>query len=248
MFRHLKIWFPLVLFLAIIGIPVSAQVRKHDVLILKDSTRIEAFVTEVGESELRYKKRTDPDGPVFVIKKSELEAVEYGNGERETFGKPSSEVYFEPEAAEKPVVYNAPAAKSKFEKLMYSWNESELRAAHPYFKRKSKSGFVNGIVFSSIGLIGIGVGSALIESNVNSASVIVNEAGFRTGVSLMLGGLVVGATLGTIGFVNGGRNASKVKKIARELRRRRIPLTGFKIAPGYHPGNQYGFVTMHASF
>jgi hypothetical protein len=69
----------------------------------------------------------------------------------------------------------------------------------------------------------MGVGAALINdnyyySNGYYASTYNNNQG--TGVALLIGGLIGGATFGTIGFVKAGRNGSKATRIRREILRR----------------------------
>ena len=39
----------------------------QDIIVTRDLKRIDAKVTEVSETEVRYKKANNPDGPVFVI-------------------------------------------------------------------------------------------------------------------------------------------------------------------------------------
>ncbi len=217
---------------------LTGQVRNPDLITLKDDTQIEAFIQEVSATSVSYKKKSDPEGPRFVILKSNIREIVYGNGEKEVFADAGNEAYFVPGESPKPVVYNPPAPANKFEALMYSWDANELRAAHPYFKKKSRAGFTLGIVGVSAGVISIGVGSVLVNESVDAnTNVVLDEGKLRTGAILMLGGLAVGATLGTIGFVRGGRNASKAGKVLRELRRRREPLrkeSSLRVVPGYN--------------
>ncbi len=235
---------------------INAQVRGNDVLIMRDKSRIEVIITEVSDVSVSYKKKSDPDGPLFVVKKSDLEAIEYGNGEKESFPAPVTETYFTPEAAEKPVVYKSPAPipRNKFEALMYSWSPDELRAARLHFKQKSKSAFTGGIVFTSLGVIAMGVGTVLMGESTSTTSsgvsVIVDDNKFNTGAVMLVGGLLGGATLGTIGFVRGGKNAAKASKLTRELLRRNEPLrsTSLRFSPGYNPVNKYGFLAVNLTF
>ena len=69
------------------SIGVSAQ----DVIVKKDGTTILSKVLEVGQSEIRYKKHENLDGPTYTISKSELQAINYQNGAKDTFSEPVRE-------------------------------------------------------------------------------------------------------------------------------------------------------------
>ena len=55
----------LILLFLLCSICVSAQ----DVIVKKDGTTILSKVLEVGQSEIRYKKHENPDGPTYTISK-----------------------------------------------------------------------------------------------------------------------------------------------------------------------------------
>ncbi len=62
---------------------VSTGIKAQDVITLKNGTDIKAVITEVSDDEIRYKRFDNQDGPVFVIKKSEVFMITYQNGTRE---------------------------------------------------------------------------------------------------------------------------------------------------------------------
>lgn len=62
----------------------------QDIITLKDGTDIKAKVTEVTGTEVKYKKFSNPDGPTFVIPKSDILVVRYENGENEVMGNAGS--------------------------------------------------------------------------------------------------------------------------------------------------------------
>ena len=53
----------------------------HDLIIKTNSEKIEALIQEVSDTELRYKKANNPNGPMFVIKLEEVASIVYANGE-----------------------------------------------------------------------------------------------------------------------------------------------------------------------
>ena len=62
-------------------LPSTAQ----DKLIKTDYSIVEAKVLEITDTEILYKKFSNPNGPVYSIKKSDLLAINYQNGEKEIF-------------------------------------------------------------------------------------------------------------------------------------------------------------------
>lgn len=52
-----------------------------DVIVCKDSKRIDAIITEVSLDEVKYKKKGNPDGPTFVLPLSEINTILYADGE-----------------------------------------------------------------------------------------------------------------------------------------------------------------------
>lgn len=57
----------------------------QDIIVKKDGTVIQAKVSEIGTSEVKYKKWSNQDGPVYAIAKGEILAITYQNGEKEMF-------------------------------------------------------------------------------------------------------------------------------------------------------------------
>ena len=57
----------------------------QDVIVTKDTKRINAIVIEVNLDNVRYKNFDSQDGPSYVIKKSDIVSVLYQNGQVETY-------------------------------------------------------------------------------------------------------------------------------------------------------------------
>ena len=60
---------------------LSAQ----DIIVTKDSRKIEAKVTEVRLDDVRYKAFSHQDGPTYSLLKSNIASIVYQNGQVETF-------------------------------------------------------------------------------------------------------------------------------------------------------------------
>jgi hypothetical protein len=56
-----------------------------DQLILRDGDIIDAHVTEVGTSEIRYKRCNRRDGPNYVVRKRDVLSIRYPNGSVDRF-------------------------------------------------------------------------------------------------------------------------------------------------------------------
>jgi len=60
---------------------LSAQ----DIITQRDGTDIQAKVTEVGTSQISYKKYSNLNGPTYIIDKKDILMITYENGEREMY-------------------------------------------------------------------------------------------------------------------------------------------------------------------
>ena len=69
----------------------TGTVSAQDVIVKKDGSTILSKVLEVGQSEIKYKKFDNLDGPTYTIKKSELQSINYQNGAKDTFSTPVRE-------------------------------------------------------------------------------------------------------------------------------------------------------------
>ena len=67
--------------LCVAGSYASAQ----DLIVKKDGSVIQAKVTKIGTSEVEYKKWKNQNGPQYSIAVADLLAINYQNGEKETF-------------------------------------------------------------------------------------------------------------------------------------------------------------------
>lgn len=70
--------FVLLLFAAL---PLFAQ----DMIVRRDGTIVTSKVMEISSSEIKYKKFTNPDGPLYTLKVSEVLSINFENGEVERF-------------------------------------------------------------------------------------------------------------------------------------------------------------------
>ena len=64
---------------ATLAITVSAFAQ--DIIVTKESKKIEAKITEVSKSEIKYKKIDYQDGPTFILRTDDIVTIIYANGE-----------------------------------------------------------------------------------------------------------------------------------------------------------------------
>jgi hypothetical protein len=60
----------------------------QDTIFRTDRTKIYAKVLEIGQDEIRYKRASNPDGPLFVIDADDVWKITYANGETDEFNSP----------------------------------------------------------------------------------------------------------------------------------------------------------------
>ncbi|MCF0071775.1 hypothetical protein LZD49_14955 [Dyadobacter sp. CY261] len=236
--------------------------RKADVIIMRDETKLEVLIQEVDEQIVKYKKMSDPDGPLFSVKKSEIASIRYGNGEVETF-EATLEVqnYYSPNKpaeASRPQepkpsrkVAGGPVKPSvQFAEDVRKSSPDHLRSMYKFYKTRSKTGMIMGIVGTSVGVIVAGIGTGIVASAIDDNGYYKSyqdELRARKGAYMMLGGFAGAATFGTVGFVKAGKNGSKASRIRRELIRRGEPLT-FSIRPTFNPMQRSGNLTFAVQF
>jgi len=69
---------------------LSAQTWAADIIVLKNSTRIDAKIIEVGEFEIKYKKANNLNGPTFVQKTDAIASIIYENGDVQSYANQQS--------------------------------------------------------------------------------------------------------------------------------------------------------------
>lgn len=62
------------------------QAQAQDVIHKKNGKVIEAKVVELGTSEIKYKMFSDPDGPIYVDEKENIDKIVFQDGRTEQYG------------------------------------------------------------------------------------------------------------------------------------------------------------------
>jgi hypothetical protein len=74
-----------ILFLFLFLCPALASAQ--DVIVKKDGSTIISKVLEITSTEVKYKKFSNQTGPTYSISKSDVQAINYDNGEKEDFSR-----------------------------------------------------------------------------------------------------------------------------------------------------------------
>ena len=62
-----------------------------DILVLKNGDEVKGKVLEISPIEIKYKKCNMPDGPLYVVKKSDVFMIKYANGTKEVIKSEAAE-------------------------------------------------------------------------------------------------------------------------------------------------------------
>lgn len=73
--------------------------RAQDIIVRCDGSVVQAKILEVSSSEIKYKRYSNPDGPLFTLKSSEILSINYENGEVDRYNTSEKETTSAPSAA-----------------------------------------------------------------------------------------------------------------------------------------------------
>ena len=71
--------------ISFVAILMTSVCVAQDIIVKKDGSTIQAKVLKVTQSEIEYKKISNPTGPSYTISTKELQCINYENGSRDTF-------------------------------------------------------------------------------------------------------------------------------------------------------------------
>ena len=93
--------------LVILTVLCSATVFAQDIIVKKDGSTIISKVLEIGSKEVKYKKFSNQNGPVYSISLSGILAINYENGEKEDFSNSFTDMSNEESTTEKSASQNS---------------------------------------------------------------------------------------------------------------------------------------------
>ncbi len=105
--------------------PLFAQ----DMIVRRDGSVVQAKIMEVSSSEIKYKKFAKPDGPLFVLKTSEIISINYEDGEVERYDQaadPAPAPAAEPAKPTEPQLVEVATAANN-QALLDRYNNSQVK-------------------------------------------------------------------------------------------------------------------------
>ncbi|MCB9016274.1 MAG: hypothetical protein H6541_10805 [Lentimicrobiaceae bacterium] len=92
----------------------------QDYIYKTDHTIIEATVAKVSESEIEYRKYSNPKGPVYTIPRNSIRMIIYQNGEKETFNEDNKPQAVATSASVNSVITREPMSINKARMMLLS--------------------------------------------------------------------------------------------------------------------------------
>lgn len=117
---------------------LSVICNSQDVIIMKNGDEIQSKVSEINIEQIKYKKFDSPDGPVYIIPKSDVLLIQYENGEKDIFTN------------KEPEVSNI---ESPSNEDLFSLGESDASKYYKGYRGAGTGTLITGLVSPLIGLI-----------------------------------------------------------------------------------------------
>jgi len=74
-----------------------SAIYAQDIIVTKDSKKIDAKILEVSTSEIRYKELDNLNGPTFILRADEINCIIYANGKVVLYNQKSEQIVSEEE-------------------------------------------------------------------------------------------------------------------------------------------------------
>lgn len=104
----------------------AAGAQAQDMVVMRDGTVVQAKVTKVGHDEVEYKKWNNQDGPLYTVKVADLLAINYQNGEKDTFTQTAVSSASQAATADNTPKEVAPVPSPQNAALIAMYNDQEV--------------------------------------------------------------------------------------------------------------------------
>ena len=217
----------------------AQAVIKYDVIITRENKQIEAIIQKMDSVSIKYKKITDPRGPLFSISKSQVLSVTQQEGMVEQFipNANAENPGLSKASIDSIRVANRPLALLKSDYLLY-----KRKAAR--YKNMGFTGAFVGVLFSTVGAV-IMLKNDRRYPTFNGSTDI--NPDHRLGSLLFTAGLAAGIPLTITGFTKSKRYSARALAVKNELKKRQES-TSFHLSPGYNPVDRTGFLALKITF
>jgi len=204
---------------------------KNDVILTNKKVKIQAIILQSDTSLVKYKKVNDPDGPIFIIKKTEILTITRSNGEIDSISPDKRAISLEK------------IARMDSRKLKLDYALFRRKAAR--YKNMGYAGIFTGLLLTGGG-VAILSHDARMYKNSNQSSFI-NNSDAAIGIVLFTAGLGAGIPLTITSFVKNKRYTKRAIDVQNELRSRTQPLS-LRLNPAYNPATNSGYLSLKLSF
>ena len=113
----------------------------QDVIVNKDGTSLLGKVVEVTDTEVKYRKADNPDGPIYTLKTADLMRINYENGQSDIFAK---------DGMTPSTVLPSPTGNVKDTNLLTLYKKEGLNYSLP--KRLKLTAFIGGPILIATGI------------------------------------------------------------------------------------------------
>ncbi|MCF0065717.1 hypothetical protein MUK70_23680 [Dyadobacter chenwenxiniae] len=219
----------------------SAQApAKNDVIIKRDSSRIQALITQMSYEKINYRDLGTADSTKSYIYLDKVARVILKTGKIINVRDSVLAGHVPPDSVGQYAdMANLPT--DKFERSVVMANSDQLRDKYRYHHDRSLDGKTGAIVFTSFAAASLVSGIIIAGSGTSPDNKTI-------GNSLAIAGPAVGVGLGLIGFRNYKFHSKKAGKVKNELVRRNQSLSNLTISPNLDPFNKSGLLTLRMSF
>ena len=229
----------------VLGIALSSasfaqNERKNDVIIKRDSSKIQALITQMSYEKIDYRDLGTADSAKSYIYLDNVARVILKTGKIINVRDSVLIGHVPPDSVGQYAdMANLPS--DKFERSVVMANSDQLRDKYRYHTDRSLDGKTGAIVFTSVAAASLVAGIIVAGSGTSPDNKTI-------GNSLAVAGPVVGVGLGLIGFRNYKFHKKRAEKVKNELVRRNQSLSSLRLTPGLDPFNKSGRLTLRMSF
>lgn len=98
----------------------SLRLLADDVIVLRNGDIIQGVVTEVLANEIKYRKASNPNGPIYTEPKASVLSIRYANGEIDKFGEGNNSSVMEPQDGGVSIKTAVPGEDNESQKAQYA--------------------------------------------------------------------------------------------------------------------------------
>lgn len=174
----------------VLSLCLSSLIYAQDVIVLNDGSSIFSKVLEIDASQVKYRKYSNLDGPIYTMNITEILSIKYQNGEVEEFTDRSQQI-----KQQESISVNSSLTTTTI-------NETNRLRKNKLMKSGESLQGIGDFILGTSLVTGLGFMFASIFTGENSQMI--------TGAALMLGGTAISLPFGITGAIQ-MRKANEIK-------------------------------------